>query len=95
MNRRSAGHSLLKPRAMGGVMFICYAVKPLRDEARLHAASTPTVEAALAAEYDNDFAELDGHDTYPAARAVEKVWGRFIRKMRHGGEPHPSALSGA
>ena len=45
-------HSPLKPRPMGGVMFIGYAIETLRDEAPLHAASTPTVEAVLAAGYD-------------------------------------------
>ena len=45
---------------MGGVMLIGYAFKALRDEARLHAASTPTVEAVLAAEYGHDVAEFNG-----------------------------------
>ena len=39
---------------MGGVIFIGYAVKPLRDEAPLHAASTPSVDTVLAVGYDND-----------------------------------------
>ena len=68
-------HSLLKPRpidgdyslcvetpsmGMGGGMFIGYAVQPLRDEARLHAASTPIVEAVLATGYSHDFAGFNG-----------------------------------
>jgi len=36
---------------MGGVMFIGYAVETLRDGARRNAASTPPVEAVLAAGY--------------------------------------------
>jgi len=36
---------------MGGVMFIGYAVETLRDGARRNAASTPPVEAILAAGY--------------------------------------------
>ena len=47
-------HFILKPRPLGGVMFIGYAVEPLRAEAPLHAASTPGVEAVLAAGYRND-----------------------------------------
>jgi hypothetical protein len=33
-----------------------------------------------------------GHDMYPSTRTAAKVCGRFIRKMRHYGEPHPFAL---
>ena len=39
---------------MGGGMFIGYAIETLRAEAPLHAASTPAVEAVLAAGYRND-----------------------------------------
>jgi hypothetical protein len=34
-------------------MFIGYAVEPLRAEGPLHAASTPSLDAVLAAAYDN------------------------------------------
>jgi hypothetical protein len=44
-------HSLLKPHPMEGVMLIAYAIKTLRDEAPRNAASTPPVEAVLAAGY--------------------------------------------
>jgi hypothetical protein len=37
--------------SMRGVMLIGYAIETLRDEARRHAASTPPVEAVLAAGY--------------------------------------------
>ena len=39
----------IKAPPYGWVMFIGYAVKPFRDEVRLHAASTPTVEAVFTA----------------------------------------------
>ena len=35
-------------------MFFGFAIKTLRDEAPLHAASTPTVEAVLSAGYNKD-----------------------------------------
>jgi hypothetical protein len=38
-----------KPRPLGGVMFVSYAIETLRAEAPLHAASTPVAEAVLAA----------------------------------------------
>jgi hypothetical protein len=38
-------------------MFIGYAIETLRDEVPLHAASTPAVEAVLAAGYGNDVGE--------------------------------------
>ena len=38
-------------------MFIGYAIETLRAEAPLHAASTPAVEAVLAAGYGNDGGE--------------------------------------
>jgi hypothetical protein len=41
-------------------MFIGYAIEPLRAEAPLHAASTPAVEAFLAAGYRNDIGESNG-----------------------------------
>jgi hypothetical protein len=44
---------MLKPRPLGGVMNIGYALETLRDEAPLHAASTPAAKAVLAAGYDN------------------------------------------
>jgi hypothetical protein len=44
-------HSLLKPCPMDVVMFIGYAIETLRDEAPRNAASTPPVEAVLAAGY--------------------------------------------
>jgi hypothetical protein len=42
---------------MRGVMLIGYAMEALRAEAPLHAASTPSVEAVLAAGYRNDIGE--------------------------------------
>ena len=50
-------HSVLKPRPLGGVMNIGYALETLRDEAPLHAASTPAAKAVLAAGYRNDVGE--------------------------------------
>jgi hypothetical protein len=50
-------HSILKPRPLGGLTFIGYAIEPLRAEACLHATSTPGVEAVLAAGYRNDVGE--------------------------------------
>jgi len=44
---------------MGGVMFIGYAIETLRDEAPLHAASTPPVKAVLAAGYGHDLGEFN------------------------------------
>ena len=44
---------------MGGVMFIGYAIETLRDDAPLHAASTPHVEAALTAGYGHDVGEFN------------------------------------
>jgi hypothetical protein len=38
-------------------MYIGYGIDPLRDEAPLHAASTPAAEAVLAAGYRNDVGE--------------------------------------
>ena len=40
-------------------MFIGYAIETLRDEAPLHTASTPSVEAALAAGYGHDVVEFN------------------------------------
>jgi hypothetical protein len=40
-------------------MFIRYAIETLRTEAPLHAASTPGVEAVLAAEYGTDVGETN------------------------------------
>jgi hypothetical protein len=79
---------------MRGVMFIGCAIETLRDEAPLHAASTPPVEAVLAAGYDDDVGEFNRHDMYPATRTAATVCGSFIRKIRHGVEPHPFALNG-
>jgi hypothetical protein len=42
---------------MRGIMLIGYAIETLRAEAPLHAASTPAVEAVLAAGYGNDVGE--------------------------------------
>jgi hypothetical protein len=42
---------------MRKVMLIGYAIETLRDEAPLHAASTPAFEAVLAAGYRNDEGE--------------------------------------
>ena len=45
---------------MRGVMFIGYAIETLRDEARRNAASTPPVEAVLAAGYCHGDDESNG-----------------------------------
>jgi hypothetical protein len=52
-------------RPMGVVMFIGYAIETLRDEARRNAASTPPVEAVLAAGYC--------HKPHPFALTGEQV----------------------
>jgi hypothetical protein len=44
---------------MRGVMFIRYAIVALRDEARRNAASTPPIEAVLAAGYCHGVDEFD------------------------------------
>ena len=53
-------HSLLKPHPYGGIMSTGSAIETLRDEAPLHAASTPPVEAVLAAGYGHDVGEFNG-----------------------------------
>ena len=45
---------------MGGIIFIGYAIETLRDEARRNAASTPPVEAVLAAGYYHGGYEFKG-----------------------------------
>jgi hypothetical protein len=45
-------YSLLKLHPMDGVVFIGYVIGTLRAEAPLHAASTPSLDAVLAAGYD-------------------------------------------
>ena len=40
-------------------MLIGYAIRTLRNEAPLHAASTPAMEAVLAAGYDNHAGEFN------------------------------------
>jgi hypothetical protein len=53
-------HALLKPRPRGGVIFIGSAIETLRDEAPRNAASTPPVEAALAAGYGHGAGKFNG-----------------------------------
>jgi hypothetical protein len=80
---------------MRGVMFIGYAIETLRDEVPLHAASTPDVEAILAA----DCCVKEASRPIEGCSAVrdsdcDPGLGSFIRKMRHYGEPHACALNG-
>jgi hypothetical protein len=49
------------------VMFIGYGIEGFRAEAPLHAASTPCVEAVLAAEYRNDEGESNEAMAYTPA----------------------------
>ena len=46
-------------------MFIGYAIETLRDEARRNAASTPPVQAVLAAGYFHDVGEFNGARNVP------------------------------
>jgi hypothetical protein len=45
---------------MRGVMFIGYAIETLRDGVPRNAASTPRVQAVLAAGYGHDVGEFNG-----------------------------------
>jgi hypothetical protein len=76
-------------------MFIGYGIETLRDEAPRNAASTPDVEAILAA----DCCVKEASRPIEGCNAVrdsdcDPGLGRFIRKMQHYGEPHPFALNG-
>jgi hypothetical protein len=53
-------NAVLPEDVLRGVMFISCAIKTLRDEAPRNAASTPPVEAVLAAGYGNDVGEFNG-----------------------------------
>jgi hypothetical protein len=75
-------------RPLGGIMVIGYAIETLRDEAPLHATSTPGVEAVLAAGYRNNVGESnEGMACTPAVTGS--------KDPRLGlGKPHPFALNG-
>jgi hypothetical protein len=65
----------LNPRPLSGVMFIRYAIETLRDEAPLHATSTPGIKAVLVA--GRRSRDSDCSKPHPFALNADQVKGPY------------------